>query len=81
MFGNPPAGAGGAGGNLFGGLPMPTPEQMQNVLGMMGGAGGAGGAGAGGLFGAPPAVAADSRPAHERYAVRLLFKARSQEEY
>lgn len=81
MFDAPSAGgAGGApGGGMFGGMPMPTPEQMAQMQSMFGGGGGGGLGGLGGLGGfggfggggAPPAPA-DARPAHERFAVRLL---------
>lgn len=64
MFGGGAAG-GAPGGGLFGGMPMPTPEQMAQMQAMMGGGGGFGG------FGGPPAPPADSRPAHERFADQL----------
>jgi len=67
MFGGGPAG-GAPGGGLFGGMPMPTPEQMAQMQAMMGGGGAGGGFGG---FGGPPAPPADSRPAHERYADQL----------
>lgn len=77
---------GGEGANLFaGGLPPPTPEQIQRAMAMLGqlGAGGAGsegaqlppflglgGAGLGGAGGAP-AAPADTRPPEEQYAEQL----------
>lgn len=64
-------GAGGPGG-LFGNIPPPTAEQLQQFQQMLGGgAGGLGGFGGG--FGAPtsPPPPADTRPPEERYADQL----------
>lgn len=77
LFGAAP----GAGANPFaGGLPPPTPEQIQHAMAMLNqlGAGGAGSEGAQlppflgfGGGGAAPAAPADTRPPEEQYAEQL----------